>query len=115
MPAEAQKTFYLEIFGCQMNVYDGARMAAKGWIAEGTAFCATAVADKPLRSFAITADAEKRELDELLRLLVEMGGSDLHITTNSPPQIRVDGHLRRHGRAGLASRRAGGVRHRRAF
>ena len=25
--------------------------------------------------------------------MVEMGGSDLHITTNSPPQIRVDGKL----------------------
>ncbi|MCM2255622.1 MAG: type IV pilus twitching motility protein PilT [Vicinamibacteria bacterium] len=24
----------------------------------------------------------------------ELGGSDLHVTTNSPPQIRVDGHLR---------------------
>ena len=23
-----------------------------------------------------------------------MGGSDLHLTTNSPPQVRVDGHLR---------------------
>jgi twitching motility protein PilT len=29
----------------------------------------------------------------LLKELVERGGSDLHITTNSPPQIRVDGHL----------------------
>src|SRR6186997_1862208 len=26
--------------------------------------------------------------------MTEMGGSDLHITTNSPPQIRVDGKLR---------------------
>ena len=25
--------------------------------------------------------------------MVERGGSDLHITTNSAPQIRVDGHL----------------------
>ena len=25
--------------------------------------------------------------------MLEMGGSDLHITTNSPPQIRVHGHL----------------------
>ncbi len=29
----------------------------------------------------------------LLKELVERGGSDLHITTNSPPQIRVDGTL----------------------
>jgi twitching motility protein PilT len=26
--------------------------------------------------------------------MVEQGGSDLHLTTNTPPQIRVDGHLR---------------------
>jgi twitching motility protein PilT len=34
-------------------------------------------------------------LPELLKTLVEAGGSDLHITTNTPPQIRVHGHLQR--------------------
>src|SRR5262245_33903230 len=34
-------------------------------------------------------------LPELLKLLVERDGSDLHITTNTPPQIRVHGHLQR--------------------
>ncbi|HXH24269.1 MAG TPA: type IV pilus twitching motility protein PilT, partial [Vicinamibacterales bacterium] len=29
----------------------------------------------------------------MLQTLVQRGGSDLHITTNTPPQIRVDGHL----------------------
>ena len=33
-------------------------------------------------------------LSELLKKLAEFGGSDLHLTTNTPPQIRVDGHLR---------------------
>src|SRR5438552_777550 len=33
-------------------------------------------------------------LSELLKKMAELGGSDLHITTNSPPQVRVDGHLR---------------------
>ena len=33
-------------------------------------------------------------LSELLKKLNEAGGSDLHVTTNSAPQIRVDGHLR---------------------
>src|SRR4026209_353011 len=33
-------------------------------------------------------------LSELLKKLSELGGSDLHITTGSPPQVRVDGHLR---------------------
>lgn len=32
-------------------------------------------------------------LPELLKKMTEMGGSDLHITTNSPPQVRVHGHL----------------------
>src|SRR5688572_9432055 len=34
-------------------------------------------------------------LPELLKKVVELEGSDLHITTNSPPQIRVHGHLER--------------------
>ena len=33
-------------------------------------------------------------LPELLKTLVDNHGSDLHITTNTPPQIRVHGHLR---------------------
>lgn len=32
-------------------------------------------------------------LNALLKSMVEQGGSDLHITTNSPPQIRVDGRV----------------------
>jgi twitching motility protein PilT len=32
-------------------------------------------------------------LHQLLKTMVERGGSDLHITTNSAPQIRVDGKL----------------------
>src|SRR4030088_3518257 len=32
-------------------------------------------------------------LSDLLKRMLEMSGSDLHITTNSPPQIRVHGHL----------------------
>jgi len=34
-------------------------------------------------------------LPELLQTLVENSGSDLHITTDTPPQIRVHGHMRR--------------------
>src|SRR5215203_3195959 len=33
-------------------------------------------------------------LNQLLKTMVEQGGSDLHITTNSPPQVRVDGQLK---------------------
>ena len=32
-------------------------------------------------------------LHQLLKDLIDKGGSDLHITTNSPPQVRVDGKL----------------------
>src|SRR5512146_552075 len=32
-------------------------------------------------------------LSDLLKKLLEMGGSDLHITTNSPPQVRIHGSL----------------------
>ena len=34
-------------------------------------------------------------LPELLRKTVEMDGSDLHITTDTPPQVRVHGRLTR--------------------
>jgi twitching motility protein PilT len=34
-------------------------------------------------------------LPELLKTMVEQDGSDLHIATNTPPQIRVHGHLHR--------------------
>jgi twitching motility protein PilT len=33
-------------------------------------------------------------LHQLLKTMTEMGGTDLHITTNTAPQIRVDGKLR---------------------
>jgi len=31
---------------------------------------------------------------ELLKTMVEMGASDLHITTGTPPQVRIDGQIR---------------------
>src|SRR4051795_4543340 len=34
-------------------------------------------------------------LPELLKTMVEVDGSDLHIATNTPPQIRIHGHLSR--------------------
>src|SRR6266851_1482596 len=34
-------------------------------------------------------------LPELLKIVVEKEGSDLHISTATPPQIRVHGHLQR--------------------
>ena len=34
-------------------------------------------------------------LPDLLRQMVQLEGSDLHITTDTPPQVRVHGHLQR--------------------
>jgi twitching motility protein PilT len=34
-------------------------------------------------------------LPELLKTMVDLDGSDLHIATNTPPQVRVHGHLQR--------------------
>ena len=32
-------------------------------------------------------------LHQILKVMVEKGSSDLHVTTGSPPQLRIDGHL----------------------
>ncbi len=37
--------------------------------------------------------ASETTLHDLLKQMVEMGGSDLHLTTQSPPQVRLDGKL----------------------
>ncbi|MBX3267295.1 MAG: type IV pilus twitching motility protein PilT [Acidobacteria bacterium] len=38
--------------------------------------------------------ASQVTLPELLKRMTDLGGSDLHLTTNSAPQVRVHGHLR---------------------
>ena len=35
------------------------------------------------------------QIDQFLKVLVEQGGSDLHLTTGSPPVMRVHGHMNR--------------------
>src|SRR3970040_1021495 len=32
-------------------------------------------------------------LHQLLKQMIEMGGTDLHVTTHTPPQVRIDGLL----------------------
>ena len=34
-------------------------------------------------------------LPDLLKTTLELGGSDLHLSIGTPPQVRVDGHLQR--------------------
>src|ERR1051325_5337977 len=43
---------------------------------------------------ALNDSAPQLSLSDLLRKLSELGGSDLHLTTGSAPQVRVDGHLK---------------------
>lgn len=43
---------------------------------------------------AMTDPVPQISLSDLLRKLSELGGSDLHVTTGTPPQVRVDGHIR---------------------
>jgi twitching motility protein PilT len=46
-------------------------------------------------SFEQPSNTESTQLTlpELLKKMTDAGGSDLHLTTNSPPQVRVHGHL----------------------
>jgi twitching motility protein PilT len=40
-------------------------------------------------------------LPDLLKMMVEMQGSDLHLTTSTPPQVRIHGHLQVLGQPSL--------------
>lgn len=40
-----------------------------------------------------TAEVRTVDLHQLLKIMIEKGASDLHITTGSPPQFRIDGRL----------------------
>jgi twitching motility protein PilT len=40
-----------------------------------------------------TFEQQQLSLSDLLKKLIELGGSDLHLTTNTPPQVRVHGEL----------------------
>jgi len=40
------------------------------------------------------SDAPQVSLQDLLTLMIEQNASDLHITSGSPPQLRIDGYLR---------------------
>jgi twitching motility protein PilT len=53
-------------------------------ISPGAARPVAAVRSRPL---------EETHIDDLLRLVVEKGGSDLHMVVGAPPIIRVDGQL----------------------
>src|SRR5437868_7048496 len=47
----------------------------------------------PAQARPRTTPLDEAHIDDLLRLVVEWKGSDLHMTVGVPPIIRVDGHL----------------------
>ena len=49
------------------------------------------------------------DIEELLRQLVSVDGSDLHLKVGSPPMVRVDGALRRVGESPLSPEETGGL------
>ena len=55
-----------------------------------TAFARLSVS---MSSMQPTGEAPRINLHQLLRAMVDKGASDLHITTGSPPQLRIDGSL----------------------
>ena len=44
-------------------------------------------------SYENASDETSVTLPDLLKKMTDLGGSDLHLSTNSPPQVRVHGHL----------------------
>lgn len=42
---------------------------------------------------AVEGGAQSYNLQELLRIMIDLGGSDLHLSSGSPPRIRVNGKL----------------------
>jgi twitching motility protein PilT len=71
------------------------RAALQSAIADayGSADADTSPDGPSLVTVAGDEDADRPHLNELLERLVEMGGSDLHVTAGSPPQVRVNGAL----------------------
>ncbi|MCX6374542.1 MAG: hypothetical protein NTU88_00630, partial [Armatimonadetes bacterium] len=47
----------------------------------------------PPRSATKARSVEEIHIDDLLRLVVERGASDLHLSVGVPPILRVDGQL----------------------
>ncbi|MCX6461407.1 MAG: PilT/PilU family type 4a pilus ATPase [Actinobacteria bacterium] len=54
------------------------------------------MADEMLRELRVfqVDDAPERSIRPLLRSVVDLGASDLHIKAGSPPRVRIDGRLR---------------------
>ena len=62
--------------------------------APGSSDGGTAQTPAPKKSVAVEAGNGHSELDEMLRLMVSEGASDLHLSSGVAPVIRVDGEIR---------------------
>ncbi|MGH8874919.1 MAG: PilT/PilU family type 4a pilus ATPase, partial [Acidimicrobiia bacterium] len=49
---------------------------------------------QPVTDDTAEEEDEQVHVNQLLAILLDMGGSDLHLTSGSPPQVRVNGSLR---------------------
>src|ERR1700687_925898 len=82
---------YLERSGRPRGRPAGAREGGAGAVPRRCS-CVTAVMQAPKE--CRRSSWMLPTLNQLLKDMVGQGGSDLHITTNSPPQVRIDGVLR---------------------
>ena len=72
-------------------------MVPSGGSGRGSSGVATQTATRPLDIDVRTLESEEEssvDLNELLLQLVDLGGSDLHLTSGIPPSIRLHGELR---------------------
>jgi type IV pilus assembly protein PilB len=51
--------------------------------------------DDPIVADVVQAASGPQSVEPFLKALVEIGGSDLHCKTGSPPRVRIDGRLRK--------------------
>ena len=57
--------------------------------------CSTAPLADAFHAAPDRQDSLIRILPDLLKSTLDLGGSDLHLSIGSPPQVRVNGHLQR--------------------
>ncbi|MBM3492898.1 MAG: type IV pilus twitching motility protein PilT [Armatimonadetes bacterium] len=62
-------------------------------VPQGVATAGAPAVPQPAAQAARPRPLEEAHVDDLLRLVVEKGGSDLHLSVGVPPIIRVDGQL----------------------
>jgi twitching motility protein PilT len=75
-----------------LSLAERERLKAAIAVAYGTSSGTTGANTEPLGN-TVGSDRDQPHINDLLIRLVELGGSDLHVTAGSPPQARVNGDL----------------------